>query len=150
MIQRIQSIYLLLASVCLFLMEFWPIATFGPMVVDLQGAASQAEVTLHPLLDLEYRYGQWAIILLTTITIFLYKDRKRQMLLARVDHLLLLAFIVWMQVDLGRFSEQAGEGIQVSYDISTFLPVIALAFLLLAHRAIKKDEELVRSLDRLR
>lgn len=150
MIQRIQSIYLLLAFVCLLLMNFWPIASFGPAIVNLQGVVSQSDIALEPILDLQYSYLQLPLMLLTLITIFLFKDRKKQMLLARLDYLLVLAFIVWMQIDLERFSEQSGQGIQVSYDISTFLPVIALAFLLLAHRAIKKDEELVRSLDRLR
>ena len=38
----------------------------------------------------------------------------------------------------------------IQYNIGTFLPVAALPFVFLANRGIKKDEELVKSLDRLR
>ena len=40
--------------------------------------------------------------------------------------------------------------VEVSYHVGCYLPVLAIAFLILANRAIKKDEKLVRSLDRIR
>lgn len=149
MIQRIQSVYLLLAIISLGLMSLWPIAKTGTAVIQVSGPVPAQGHGLEPLIGFFYDYGRLLVMLLALVTIFLFKDRKKQMLLGRLNYILLLAFVVWIQLDLGQFNEQIGKD-TLSYGVSTFLPVVALALLILANRGIKKDEELVKSLDRLR
>ncbi len=42
------------------------------------------------------------------------------------------------------------EHYEVSYGPGIFFPIISLLFILLANRAIRKDENLVRAADRIR
>ena len=58
------------------------------------------------------------------------------------------AVLSFMQIDKIRLHEMPEA--HVSYGIGAYLPVVAIAFLLLAFRGIKKDEDLVKSIDRLR
>ena len=60
-------------------------------------------------------------------------------------NLILLGFFVY------RILNTSGEATAVSEKgVGIFLPVISIVFLVLANRAIKKDEDLVKSVDRLR
>ena len=88
------------------------------------------------------------IIILSIVTIFLYKNRKIQIKFAIATAFLsaaLIALTAW-------FAYSAGEKYQavLSPGIRTFLPLIILLFSILAFLGIRKDENLVRSYDRLR
>jgi hypothetical protein len=62
-----------------------------------------------------------------------------------VLNLILLGLFVYHSLNL------SGETAAVSEKgIGMFLPVLAVVFLVLANKAIKKDEDLVKSVDRLR
>ena len=88
------------------------------------------------------------IIILSLIAIFLYKNRKIQIkfaLAAVVLSVALTALTAW-------FAYSAGEKYQAVLNpvIRTFLPLLILLFSILALLGIRKDENLVRSYDRLR
>ncbi len=85
---------------------------------------------------------------LTLISIMYFKKRQHQFVLNRLTiilNLILLGLFVYRSLNL------SGEAVQVSEKgIGMFLPIVAIVFLALANRAIKKDEDLVKSADRLR
>ena len=85
---------------------------------------------------------------LSLLSILFYKKRQHQFVLGRLNiilNLILLGLFVYRSVNV------SGEALAVSEKgIGMFLPIIAIVFLVLANKAIKKDEDLVKSVDRLR
>ncbi len=153
MIQRIQSIYLFLASLALFLLFVFPLAN----VFDVTGAkrikiTGIYEIAENGLIQKE------SFILLTIVTvilaiiplilIFLYKNRKKQMILVYVTVILVLLYSYWLSTIL---KNSTALTLQVSdYGIGIGLSSIAVLFLILAARGIRSDERLIKSADRLR
>lgn len=136
MLQRIQTIYLLLAAGVsaglIFVFHLW-ITDTGEKVF-----AS----------DNNYVYGAFLVsALYSIISIFRYKKRKLQFVLGRLNIILnffLLGFFVYRSLNV------SGETAVSEKGIGMFIPIISIVFLALANKAIKKDEELVKSVDRLR
>lgn len=86
-------------------------------------------------------------VLMSFISIFSYKNRKRQMNLNRFNiliHIILLGVFVYQSLML------SGEITISKKGIGVFIPVVSIVFLVLANKAIKRDENLVKSVDRLR
>jgi hypothetical protein len=79
------------------------------------------------------------------ITIFLYKNRKQQMRILLIVLLASVVNIILLFLESRKFV--AGEG---NYDLTAAFALVVPIFLILAMRGIKKDEKLVKSLDRLR
>jgi hypothetical protein len=98
--------------------------------------------------DLTY-FGLFiASAILALITIFLFKNRKLQFVLNRLNillNLILLGIFVYRILNLSGGTEIVSEK-----GIGVILPIISIVLLVLANRAIKKDEDLVKSVDRLR
>ena len=89
----------------------------------------------------------YAIGVLALISIFLFKNRQNQFVLNRLNiilNLFLLGFFVYRSLSL------SGETAVSEKGIGMLIPVFSIVFLVLANRAIKKDEDLVKSVDRLR
>ena len=86
--------------------------------------------------------------LFALITIFLYKNRNLQIRLSNLNMLVICIFIgtVFYFAD----HSKANEVLVVHYAVGCYFPLIQLVFTFLAMRAIRKDELLVRSADRLR
>lgn len=146
MIQRVQSVYLLLAALLLALTMLFPLGSFQTQtgqIVDLTITSnffgSKIWVFLVPI--------AFACLLCLT-AIFLYQKRKRQIGLAYFA----LFFIL---LSLG-FAVGYGYGFMVKHEASLvsvsgiFLPLVSIILVSLAIRKIKADEKLVRSLDRIR
>jgi hypothetical protein len=149
MIQRKQSVLLALAA--LFLVQLF--------IFPVYGFEKDNEVLLFYI----YGFGQISTdyfatialnvfsIFLLVITVFVYKNRKQQMLLCKIATLLITGLIV----AIFYFAENAKslpELLGYTSEIRPMMiaPLAALVMVVLANRAIKKDEELVRSADRLR
>jgi hypothetical protein len=85
---------------------------------------------------------------LSLLSIVSYKKRQNQFVIDRLNiilNLILLGLFVYRSLNL------SGETIAVSEKgIGMFLPIVAIVLLVLANKAIKKDEDLVKSVDRLR
>ncbi len=152
MIQRIQSLYLLLASAFMSLTLFMPIATF---VVDGQtyeltafsltcGEISQSTIWLGIILAIATA--------LPLITIFLFKKRTLQIRLCAVEVVLLIGSLVLVALYYW-LTSRLFEGLVIDhrqFGWAAPMPIVALVLSYLASRAIFKDEVLVRSLDRIR
>ncbi|WP_424494894.1 DUF4293 domain-containing protein [Salinimicrobium sp. GXAS 041] len=136
MLQRIQTIYLLLAALTsgglIFVFNLWENTAGEPVY-----AQDDYSVMLFFLIS----------ALLSLVTIFLFKNRKLQFVLGRVNillNLILLGLFVYWSLMVPGESNISEKG------IGMLIPVISIVFLVLANKAIKKDEDLVKSVDRLR
>ena len=137
MIQRIQTIYLLLAFVVTGILPFFiPLWTMtgGCAYFFMQNQVYVVVLGLSTTLSL--------------LSIVSYKKRQNQFVIDRLNiilNLILLGLFVYRSLNL------SGETIAVSEKgIGMFLPIVAIVLLVLANKAIKKDEDLVKSVDRLR
>jgi peptidoglycan/LPS O-acetylase OafA/YrhL len=139
MIQRIQSVYLLLVVLLSIMLFFMPV--YSVESVEKPHDFKIVFSTLYVILNL-------VIAILALITIFLYKNRNLQVKLSNLNMLLICIFVG----AIFYFAPQAKIDIdaRVNYAIGCYFPLVQLAFTFLAIRAIRKDEQLVRSADRLR
>jgi hypothetical protein len=81
------------------------------------------------------------------ISVFQYKKRQTQFVLGRLNmilNIILLGLFVYQSLTI------SGEYYNSEKGIGFLLPVFTIVFLVFANKAIKKDEELVKSVDRLR
>jgi ABC-type transport system involved in multi-copper enzyme maturation permease subunit len=87
------------------------------------------------------------------IVLFLYKDRKKQMKLCLLP-IILAVLTLGYQIYQTQFANQQNKLVIGLYDnhivIGIFIPVLVILLSVMAYNGIKKDEELVRSVDRLR
>ena len=130
MIQRIQSLYLLAAlAVNIIFM-------YAPLGYGAHGKGIFADNTLGLALGL-------LTIANLLYSIFLFNNRKRQMLMCKIAGGALfseLALVFFLEASRGFTWANWGAA----------LPVVAIVLVYLAHKAIYRDEQLVRSADRLR
>src|SRR5690554_648077 len=136
MIQRIQTVYLILVIILGALVPFFLGLWSDSLGNELFGG------------------GQTGVLLafcgsaiLAFISILLFKNRKNQFVLNRLNmilNLFLLGFFVYRSLNLSGGATVSEKG------IGMLIPVFSIVFLTLANRAIKKDEDLVKSVDRLR
>ena len=136
MIQRIQTIYLLLTflvnGVLLFFVPLWTTNNGKPFYF---------------MQDQLYTILLGLSTMLTIISIISYKKRQNQFVMGRLNiilNLILLGLFVFRSLNL------SGEATVSEKGIGMFLPIVAIVLLVLANKAIKKDEDLVKSVDRLR
>lgn len=157
MLQRKQTVLLLLAVLCGVLTFFFPVDTFqrgdqayvfrttglflpdGTPVPDASTKVPFAAVL-----------GVLSAALL--VAVFLYRNRPRQILFVRSSYILLLAVVAFLFItdtSITAYLEKGGN-VTNHYGASALLPVAMLVLAFLAERGIRKDEALVRSMDRLR
>lgn len=146
MIQRIQSIYLLAVIILSSQTFLFPFLLFFNEKESISFNAIAISNGEH-ILPLTIIFG--VIILIAFATIFLYKNRLLQARLTVINMLLLLGSIGLISY----FGWQIKESLPtyvIKYNFPCLFPIIAVIFDYLALRAIRKDEALVRSANRLR
>ena len=144
MIQRIQTVYLigalLVCSLLVFFLNLWESAEgYIVFAKDLFNRDSLS-LKLIPIL-----FGLSSVT--TVVTIFKFKNRQTQFVLGRINILINLIILGLLVYHLQSLS---GEVFASEKGIGSALPLIAIVLLVMANRAIKKDEDLVKSVDRLR
>ena len=158
MIQRIQSVFLLIAAACSVLLFFFPLAgiygdtsTYLFYIYKFQnmvpGEASQFNNTaVIPLAGINA-----VMAVLVLVSIFMYRNRILQMRLVRLAiflDVILVALIFFIYA--GIIERTLFVTPDYMSEAGIYFPLAALIFLLLANRYIQRDERMVRSLDRLR
>ncbi len=144
MIQRIQSIYLIIAILIswlvAFLIPFW-VNQNGEVIYLTSLFKNENLVFLSvPLLFIVSGIMSFASLLI-------YKNRTRQIIGNRLNiviNFLLLGIIVYHLLSL------PGETVVSEKGIGVFIPLLVIVLLVLSNKAIIKDEKLVKSVDRLR
>ena len=136
MIQRRQSLYLLLVVILNGLLF-----SFIPLWKQVDNLWVYASDFLPSLIAIS------ASLTLAIISIFLFKNRKLQFVLGRLNILInffAIGFFVYTALNLPGEVEISEKG------IGGLIPLVSIVFLALANKAIKKDEDLVKSVDRFR
>ncbi|MBF8963162.1 DUF4293 domain-containing protein [Pontibacter sp. FD36] len=165
MIQRIQTVFLALIVIAMISLLFLPLwskvdAVSGEEVVltawnlffqsvNEQGEAVQAGAQTGTS---TIAIGILAIVAagVALYEIFQYKSRITQMKFGLINTLVLVALFgtsFYYANYVGNVMVSGNEG---NYEAGFYMPVLALLLNALANRFIKKDEDLVRSVDRLR
>lgn len=84
------------------------------------------------------------------LNIFLFKNRKLQLLLSSFNYLFILGIIVMMYVYSLNMDYFSGSNVQSTFTFYAFIPMGLLALNYFGARGVRRDEQLVRSMDRLR
>ena len=135
MIQRIQTLYLIVAAI---------VTGVLPFLVPLRTDNNVAY----------YFTSEWSYMILfelstvlSIVSIFLYKTRQHQFVLGRLNiilNLILLGLLIFNSITL------SGDVALSKKGIGLMLPFVSIVLLVLANKAIQKDEKLVKSSNRLR
>jgi len=148
MIQRKQTLFLLalvIIAISQFFITFqnivisnghWPICLMPGSSSDITNSNIYFPIVFNII-----------ILVLSIIIIFLFKNRVLQYKLSNLL-VVLNIFLVGLFFLLSYIKE--GQTGTVSYQFGSFLPLISAVFAFLAAHFIKKDEQLVRSADRIR
>jgi hypothetical protein len=155
MLQRIQSVYLLFASLLIFALFLFPLTHN----VYVNGVSSTIKITgiYQDVNGQENQITPFTALTMVTpiigliplVIIFLYKNRKQQVALCYSAILVVIGYSFWLSQTI----KNATGGLELHTDnigIGIFLSSISIVMLILAAKSIRKDENLVRSADRLR
>jgi len=137
MIQRIQSIFLLVVIVCGCCLWVFPFVSYE----GYPSLLLRNPMDILPIVN-------YLSILMALLCLFMYKNRKLQIRLCKILMVLnAILFFVMMFFTNQLFDHDFQKG---TFLFSSYLPLAAILFSFMAMRYIKKDEELVRSVDRIR
>lgn len=155
MIQRVQTLFLLAVAILMILVLVFPIwSNQGESMEAVLGAYNIKVIQNDQVIRQESVWYIAAIALLSALTalfsIFQFRNRKLQLKLNMLNNLLIAATIGAFVAAIDAAGELLQNPQAPSFKVSFFLPVAALIFNILASRSIRKDEKLVRSMDRLR
>lgn len=162
MIQRIQTLYLVVvlalsvASFC-FPLSVFETDKYDASEYNLIPEAVSAETTSLPQGSIAWNAIFFPIAsgILALVAIFLYKNRPLQMKITAFGFLLSTIYVglLLLWIISAQETALAQQSIQVTktiYGVSTYLPMAQVLFFILAQRAIKKDEKMVRDSERIR
>lgn len=139
MIQRLQTIWLLIAAVCAILT--YDLAFYSG--VKLSENNIKQFVELNALADIIIMVLTGLVALICLVSMFLFKNRKMQL---RLTIVALLASIANLVIYFKETAEFTDGNILLTSIFSFIIPF----FLVMAARGIYQDEKLVKSMDRLR
>lgn len=155
MIQRIQSIYLLFASLMIFGLYFFPLAhdvfiNGMPTTIKVTGLFQSINGQMaHTDVFTALTAVTGLVALVPLVVIFLFKNRKQQINFSYLAILIIIGYSFWMSQTV----KGAAEGIILgtnNFGIGLFLTCFSLFFMIMAVKAIQRDDKLVKSADRLR
>jgi len=136
MIQRIQTLYLILIA----LLNSLGIFFYQPLDASVI-------IGIFTLPD-EVIWGTFSVsATLALVSVFQYKQRSKQLVINRINLLLelfLMGFFAYLSLNL------SGEDSSSLKGIAVFVPLFSIVLLVMANKSIQKDEDLVKSVDRLR
>ena len=180
MLQRIQTLWLVLAACCMAMCFLTPVAKYHMEIASMeQTVVSELNLITKDAPDINQlmivkgatiEYGQqltgfatWPLIVLAcvvigvaVVSILLFKNRVAQMRIVAIGFLLnvVYVFLVFFWA-VDAYADAIPPAMhdaapQVTWMAGAYLPIASLVFFVLAHRGIKKDEAKVRAADRLR
>lgn len=147
MIQRIQTVYLLISAIllaCLFFLPFAEIAKdnsvylFNAKGILLDNDVVENGLAISALIAI--------IAAMHGVAILNYKKRIRQMRIVVFTILLMIGLFGMFFF----FTYYSFSGAQISFKVTMVFPLVAIILDYLAIRSIGKDEALIRSIDRIR
>lgn len=132
-IQRLQSLYLLLSSIMMGIFCYLPFAT-------------QGGIGIYPYQQPVYFTLNVLIVILSLIAIFLFKNFSRQKMVVKVNIFLIVVSAVTSFVMLYNNISQ----IEIVWTAGPLLLICSFIITIAALRRIKHDENLLKAADRIR
>ena len=156
MLQRIQTLYMAGTIIACLALFFLPLAAFhhpmqGDYILYVSGLKYMIDppVTVNFWLTFPMLLLTAASIIMTGTAVFLYKRRDIQLWLVNINFLVHVALIMLIFFYYITHFEKQFSTLS-SYKVGIFIPLASLLCLIMASRAIRKDEALVKSSERLR
>ncbi|WP_339698336.1 DUF4293 domain-containing protein [uncultured Roseivirga sp.] len=166
MIQRIQSILLLGVSICMGMVLAFYIWSevnpetstgilFSPMemkVIDMGEMPQDSSDDVITQTESTWYLAALAVAasLVSLFSIFQFKNRLNQMKLGALNSLLMVSYLGVCFFKVNQFEEIVMPQVQGGFHLGFMLPAGALILNAIANRFIRKDEKLVKSVDRIR
>lgn len=166
MIQRIQTILLLGVAICMGLVLAYPIwfetsadqtqgmilTAFKTEVIDFGGTINQGDDDTIVSSNANWYLAALAVTagLVALISIFKFKNRLTQMKLGALNALLMAATLGLSYYNIFQNESSFSPTTQGNISLGFYLPAFAMLLNILSNRFIRKDEKLVKSVDRLR
>lgn len=157
MIQRIQTIWLLLTCALIFALLLFPYFQFATneglaQVLKVSGKYGHENGIITQL------EANWAMLVLTVVlgvlplyTILQFKNRKLQLSLILVEIIGVFGLGAWFYFSGNNTLTALNQTASLAnFGVGFFLLPLVILFLILARTAIQKDEKLIKSVDRLR
>jgi len=147
-LQRIQSVYLLIAVILMAVFAFLPALSFqsagqeyvvGALAMGPKGATHIEPVMLVLVV---------LISLIAFIDIFLYRNLQRQMNVCFIGIVIGLAMLIAIGIRL--FMLTGEQGVTVTPHWYLLLPLLSIVLMMLAHKAMARDRKTLLDADRLR
>lgn len=154
MIQRVQTLYLLVGFLLISAMINMPLLQLMADNGDLfyfksYGVVSAGEDSVNIYMTWPLVIMFVVIALISLVSIFLYKNRVLQIRLIIYNMILLVGLIGMIFFFYTTFTNEFGV-VKKTLEIAVTFPLVALIVNYLALRNIRKDEAIIRSMDRLR
>ena len=152
MIQRKQTIFLVLAIIALLICMVSPVMSLTPNGMGADDVVYNLWIVDGSNATMSYKvWPMFCSLLIATavgfIAIFKYKNRKLQMKMCFLCNLMIviwvILYVLYGMVILPKDSE-------MNFSLTACLPVVAAFFFMLARKGIRDDERLVRAADRIR
>jgi hypothetical protein len=155
MLQRIQSIWLLLASLVIFSLFLFPLVrnvyvSGVPSTIKVTGIYQDLNgVQAHTQSFIALIAATVIVAILPLILIFLYRNRKQQIVLCYGYIVVIIGYSFWVSQTVKSFTEGANLATN-NFGIGALLSSVSIVLVIMAAKAIQRDEKLVKSADRLR
>lgn len=166
MIQRIQTLLLLGVAICMGMITAYYIwgevsadeskvatlTAFKMEVVDTAGTLQDQSDDTVIRTDATWYIGVLAIAaaLVAIISVLQFKNRLTQMKLGALNALLMAATLGLSYYKIYQYENLVNPEGQGSIQLGFFLPAVAMILNIISNRFIRKDEKLVKSVDRIR
>ncbi len=150
MIQRIQSLYLLISSILMLGVLYLPLASADLFKVTAFGVVSTGGELMQDASTYYFALPLVITLLITAASIFLFQNRKRQMAVIRLTFIFFAFTFLLLGLCIKDVQNLLKQGDEFSFDFAFYLPFVSFILNFLALQAVRKDERLVRSIDRIR
>ena len=158
MLQRIQTIYIILFCAVMFTASFLPFASIvleNKTTYDLYPTGWESQSSLEGFKVYPFYSGYLVAVAFGILMLVNFKKRQKQLRYGVISYFFVLITLVYMFLEVSSSEEillgRENSSLQsINYSLSMYLLVASLPIIFLANRAIKKDQNLVSSLDRLR
>jgi hypothetical protein len=157
MIQRVQTLLLLVAAICFAIACFMPVGfiTAHEVYYIITPWMLKESIPDGAIIYPTYFIGMLQVILaiMSFVAIFLYKKRAVQSkfcIAAIIINFILIIIMLWVYPDYVFHGIPKISGAETEYSLWTLLSIVPLVCLYFANKFIIKDEKMVRAADRLR
>jgi len=164
MIQRIQTLFLAIATIAIILMFFFPFASitefteiqsevletdyYKMSVMGIEDPSPDTIPQINLLVHIPVLILTSLIFILIIYSVLRFKNRRQQMNFVKITFFLNIILVAGIFLDYQKLFTSVP--INIELEMGAYFPLISLVLLIVANRYILKDEKLIKSVDRLR